>query len=130
MVSMKVGIFFIVNQSIILDAAPLNQAKKNNEFIEHGEHYNFWQVFAADSADEHLFKSHAYDYYPRGRVTFSISKQKPSLYLDKCLSKSALERLLSIFELPKELLFKRDEHYQCHFCKPDYLDDYEHGFED
>ena len=125
-----VGIFFIVNDSIISDKISDELATKNELFVEHGEHYNFWLNLIPSTKTEVAFKSHSYDYYPRGRVVFDIQSYKISLFTDRCLDTTSINQIIKNFEISSEQVqVRNDEHYQCHSCNSHFLDDLEHHSE-
>ena len=125
-----VGIFFIVNDSIIADKVSNELATKNELFIEHGEHYHFWLNLIPSTKTEVAFKSHSYDYYPRGRVVIDIQSNKISLFADRCLDTTTIKQIIKNFEiLSDQVQVRSDEHYQCHSCNSHFLDDLEHHSE-
>lgn len=120
----NVGIFFLVNQTIISDKVEIAMANSNEMFAEHGEHYNYWNTFKPTDKDEFLFKSHAYDYYPRGRVVFDRVRGFYYLYVDKCIPAELVSKISDHFELKQTALkLKLDQHYQCHLCNRLFIDD-------
>jgi len=125
-----VGIFFLVNDSIISDKVSVEFATKNELFVEHGEHYNFWLNLIPSTNAEFAFKSHSYDFYPRGRVVNDIQSNKISLYTDRCLDTNSINQIIKNFALNYDLVqVRNDEHYQCHSCNSHFLDDLEHHSE-
>lgn len=125
------GIFFIVNDSIIADKISDKCAAKNKFFIEHGEHYNFWLNLNPATKSDGDFKAHAYDYYPRGRVVIDIQLNKISLFIDRCAGESAINQVIKMFELySKQIQVRYDEHYQCHSCNKQFLDDQNYPVDD
>jgi len=119
-----VGIFFLVNQTIISDKVEIAMTSSNEMFAEHGEHYNYWDTFKPTDKDGVLFKSHAYDYYPRGRVVFDRVRGFYYLYVDKCISAEFAFKISDHFELKqKALKVNFDQHYQCHLCNRFFIDD-------
>lgn len=121
----EVGIFFFVNSVVISEKAKLDRALSNELFIEHGEHYSFWLEYEPQTDAGRHFKSHAYDYFPRGRVVFDRKRSVFYLYVDRCLSKECIIGLTHHFGLPQgQVKMRRDEHYQCINCSRCYIDDY------
>lgn len=120
----EVGIFFFVNNIVISDKANLDSALNNEFFIEHGEHYNFWLSLRPKSDAELYFKSHAYDYFPRGRVVFDKVHSTFYLYADCCLKRDSISKLIDHFGLLNlQVKVRRDEHYQCGKCGRYFIDD-------
>lgn len=126
----KVGIFFVVNGDVIFDAVPHEQGEPYGDTAGFGGHDDYWQALIPKSATELLFKSHAYDYFPRGRVVhFNIKDGigfnimdgiRFKLYADRCLTEADIKKVVKTFQLPAFRLV-RDEHYQCAGCNPGYV---------
>lgn len=116
-----VGIFFIVNGSVVLDTAPLEQGELYGDTIGFSGHYDYWEALMPKNSKEQLFKSHEYDYFPRGRVVYFMKSKNFRLYADHCLKKTDLEKIAETFYLPAYQL-ARDEHYQCAGCNSEYID--------
>lgn len=117
----KVGIFFVVKGDLVLDAVPLEQGHPYGDNVGFSGHYDYWEALAPTNATEHLFKSHAYDYYPRGRVIYFNESSSFRLYADRCIMKAEIEKIAATFQLPAYRL-ARDEHYQCAGCNSGYVD--------
>ena len=117
----KVGIFFVIENQLVIDAVPVDQGEPYGETIGHGSHYEFWDSLVPRTALEHRFKVRAYDASPRGRVVYVTRKQRYVLYADPCLTQATLQALAVHFGLA-EPVFARDEHYQCATCNPFFLD--------
>lgn len=125
----QVGIFFIVQNSIIVDKLSIYEAPRNELFIEFGEHYNFWLSFRPITKLEVLFKSHAYDFFPRGRVVYDIKSNQTSLFIDRCVRANTLSDITKQFELAgNQIKVRYDEHYQCHSCNRKFMDDSDDNF--
>jgi len=116
-----VGIFFIVNGNVIFDNVSLEQGEHYGETIGFSGHYDYWQTLIPKNSDEKLFKSHEYDYFPRGRVVYFMKSNSFRLYADHCLKKADIEKVASLFHLPIYEL-ARDQHYQCAVCNSEYID--------
>jgi hypothetical protein len=117
----KVGIFFVVNGELVFDAVPLEQGHPYGDNVGFSGHYDYWEALAPKNPTEQLFKSHAYDYYPRGRVIYFNVSSSFRLYADRCMKKADIERVAATFQLPAYRL-ARDEHYQCAGCNSGYVD--------
>lgn len=119
----KVGIFWAVDGVIVGDAVNLPDAEEYGDALQHGGHYEFWEKLKAGTDAERKFKSHAYDYFPRGRMVFFRERQIMRLYVDSCMSKETLKAVLDFFadeEGPLEI--EKDEHYRCAKCNRHYLE--------
>lgn len=121
MTQAKVGIFFVVQGYLLIDAALLANGEPYGNAINFSGHFEYWQAFSPKNEIEHLFKSHAYDHYPRGRVVYFNQNKSFKLYADPCITKAEIKKIALAFQLPTHQL-ARDEHYQCASCNPDYLD--------
>lgn len=117
----KIGIFFMVQGHLVVDSATLNQGELYGDAINFSGHFDYWDALHPNSEVERLFKNHAYDYFPRGRVVYFNKTGSFKIYADRCITKSELEKIAAAFQLPAYQL-ARDEHYQCAICNPDYLD--------
>lgn len=117
----QVGIFFIVNGEVIAATAPLTQGEHYGDTIGFGGHYDFWLALVPKKPTELLFKNHAYDYYPRGRVVYFQKSRSVRLYADRCINKIDIANIVATFQLSAYRL-ARDEHYQCAKCNTEYLD--------
>lgn len=117
----KVGIFYIVQDHLLMDAAPLEQGEQYGDAVNFSGHFDYWGALSPSSALEQLLKNHAYDYFPRGRVVYFRRTDCFKLYADRCITKAEIEKIAIAFQLPTYQLAK-DEHYQCAICNPVYLD--------
>ena len=117
----KVGIFFVVNGDLVCDAVQLQQGELYGDTVGFSGYYDYWQACVPQNQAEQLFKSHAYDYFPRGRVVYFKKSNSFRLYADLCMSKADIEKVVKAFQLSAYRL-ARDEHYQCARCNPEYID--------
>jgi hypothetical protein len=121
MTQAKVGIFFVVNGELVFDVVPLEQGEVYGDTIGFSGHYDYWEALVPQGHAEQLFKSHAYDYFPRGRVVYFNESSSFRLYADRCMRKADIEKVAVEFQLPAYRL-ARDEHYQCASCNSSYVD--------
>lgn len=121
MTQAKVGIFFVVNGDLVFDGVPLEQGELYGETVGFSGHYDYWQALIPQNSTEQLFKSHAYDYYPRGRVVYFKKSRNFRLYADRCMKKANIEKVAATFQSSAYRL-ARDEHYQCAGCNSEYVD--------
>lgn len=121
MTQAKVGIFFVVNGDLVFNAVPLEQGELYGDTVGFSGHYDYWEELAPKNPTEHLFKNHAYDYFPRGRVVYFKKSSSFKLYTDQCMRKADIEKVATTFQLPAYRL-ARDEHYQCAGCNQGYVD--------
>ena len=116
-----IGIFFVVNSEVMFDAVPLEQGELYGDTITFSGHYDYWLALVPKNPTEQRFKSHEYDYFPRGRLVYFVKSNSFRLYADRCLKKADLKKVAETFHLPACQL-ARDEHYQCAGCNSEYLD--------
>ena len=117
MPQIRVGIFWCVDNVIVGDAVPEEKAEPYGDAVQHGAHYEFWQALTPKTESEKKLKSHAYDYYPRGRMVLFPKRQTARLYTDGCLSKENLKDALAFFGQEEyRVEIERDEHYRCSQC--------------
>ncbi len=117
----QVGIFFVVDGSLLIDAVPVAQGEPYGDTVGHGGHHDYWKALTPKNAVEKRFKERAYDAYPRGRVVFFTKTKRFVVYADKCLTAGMLQRIATRLGIDKPL-FTPDEHYQCAGCNPSFLD--------
>lgn len=119
----KVGMFWCIEGTVVGEAVLLSEAEPYGDALQHGGHYDFWDELKPKTEMELQFKSHAYDYYPRGRVVYFQSKQQFRLYVDGCLSAEDQEVIVDFFHLAgTPLEIEKDAHYQCARCNRGYME--------
>lgn len=120
----KVGIFWSVVGSIVADAVYLYEAEPYGDALQHGGHYEFWQKLKPFTDIERIFKGHAYDYYPRGRVLFFPKRQVVRVYVDNCMDSDIIDAALDLFEFQElNIEIETDLHYRCSDCNRMFVDD-------
>jgi hypothetical protein len=119
----KVGIFFFVEGTILIDAVLVEEGESYGDAIQHGGHHEFWERLTPRTLPETRFKSRAYDAYPRGRVVYFPDKNKYVIYHDACLRHKELKIVAEKFGLEdSDMKLDRDEHYKCARCNPHFMD--------
>lgn len=119
----KVGIFWCIDSIIMGDAVPQEKAEPYGDAIQHGGHYEFWETLVPASESERKFKSHAYDFYPRGRMVLFPKRRTVRLYVDRCIDNNTVNIVLKFFGSREyEVEIEKDEHYQCAGCNRHYLE--------
>jgi hypothetical protein len=81
----KVGIFWCVDGVIIGVAVPQEEARPYGEALQYGGHYEFWEKLISRILQERTFKSHAYVFYPRGRMVLFPKRLTVRLDVDRCM---------------------------------------------
>lgn len=119
----KVGMFWSIEGKVVGEAVLLSEAEPYGDALQYGGHYDFWDELKPKTEMERQLKSHAYDYYPRGRVVYFQSRQQFRLYVDCCLSAEDQEAIVDFFHLAgTPLEIEKDAHYQCARCNKKYLE--------
>lgn len=120
---MNVGIFFKVADSFIVDSVALEAGEPYGDAIQYGGHYNFHEKYEPSTVQEHRFRLHDYDYYPRGRVVYFPKRNTFILYRDPCLTDDDVQQIVGLFGLVKQPVeVADDEHYRCAGCTTSYLE--------
>jgi len=120
-----IGIFFVVEGVLISDTLSVEQCRHYGDHAEYGAHYDYWSKLEPVTTTGAAFKSHAYDYYPRGRVVFDVKHQQVKLYADRCIDAAAFATIRASFAVPDNTRIRYDEHYRCHRCNPMFIDDFD-----
>ena len=119
----KVGIYWAVNGTIVGDAVYLDEAEEYGDALQYGGHYDFLEQLKPTNAVEKKLKSHAYDYYPRGRMLFFPKRKKARLYVDRCMDNGVLQAALTFFEIKEyQVEIETDAHYRCAGCNRHYME--------
>ncbi len=119
----KVGIFFKVSNDFLIDALPVNSGEPYGDAIQYSGHYDFHEALLPKSPAEFSFKSHDYDFYPRGRVVYFQASESFTLYSDPCLTQEDIGRLINLFNLDgQKIIIASDEHYRCSNCNNYYFE--------
>lgn len=120
---MNVGIFFKVTGSFLIDSVRLEAAEPYGDAIQYGGHYNFHEKCKPSTVQEHRFRLHDYDYYPRGRVVYLPKRNIYILYIDPCLTYDDVQQIINLFGLDgQHVEVADDEHYRCSGCNASYLE--------
>jgi len=119
----KVGIFWHVDGVIIGDAVSQEEAEPYGDALQYSGHYEFWENLTSTTVHERRFKSHAYDYYPRGRMVLFPKRQTVRLYVDRCMNDDAINNAMSFFDNDGyKVEIEKDDHYKCAGCNRHYLE--------
>ena len=119
----KVGIYWSVDDVIVGDAVYLHEAESYGDALQHGGHHDFLEKLHPTTEAERKLKSHAYDYYPRGRMVCFPERQTVRLYVDRCMDNDVLNQALDFFEHQEyRIEIENDAHYRCAGCNRHYLE--------
>lgn len=119
----KVGIFWSVGGVVIGDAVHLLNAEEYGDALQYGGHYEYLEKLKPATEAERKFKSHAYVYYPRGRMVCFPKRQTARLYVDRCMDNDVRNAAMNFFANEETAIeVELDDHYRCAGCNRDYLD--------
>jgi hypothetical protein len=98
----KIGIFFVVQGHLLMDAAPLEQGELYGDAINFSGHFDYWDSLKPSRAVEQLFKNHAYDYFPPVVEWFISTKPTVSSFMLTVASQK-----LKLKKSPLHFIFQR-----------------------
>jgi len=112
----QVGIIFVVEGNIWIDAIPLTEAADYGEFKIHERgHDKYWDQLLGMA----MVAGSEYDEHPRGRVVYNTKQRQYTLYLDRCIlrDRDLVKRIMAKMNLPlKATRTATDGHYRCPAC--------------
>ena len=114
--ALMVGIFWVVDVKLILDASPLIEAEPYGECLGHRRsHVRYWTELQRSGVVKPELE---YDEFPRGRVIFNKRSQQFLLLADGCIlkDKSNLAKIEKTMHLPTDIVVDTDLHYRCPNC--------------
>lgn len=112
----RLGIFWLVDGTLLIDSAPLSECEHYGDHLNYpGSHIEVWERwkhvgnFAAESE---------YEKFARGRVMCETKANKFTLLADCCIlkRKDLIAKIKKQLCLPKETLLGTDPHYRCFDC--------------
>jgi hypothetical protein len=112
-----VGIFWLVDDRLIIDASSLSEAEPYGDCLTHrNSHIDFWtgqQRLGAVPRDVE------YEEHPRGRVVYNTKTQVGYLLADRCILKDPVPvaTIIRALHLPVNTIVDADSHYKCPGCK-------------
>jgi acyl-[acyl carrier protein]--UDP-N-acetylglucosamine O-acyltransferase len=112
----QVGIFWVVDDNVLLDTSPLSAAEEYLDMKVHsGEHKKVWGTFQRLGK---VPRDIEYDEPPRGRVAYHKTTRKFSLLADKCILRDTnkITNIMSLMHLPSNTRIGSDSHYRCSRC--------------
>lgn len=120
--SPEVGPFYVIDGEVFPDTESIRDIETNSLGNKDSDetHYRYWKILKLLYPE---FKNKDYDYYPRGRVVYSNTEDIYKLFVDPCVSKSEINKIISELNLPKSKVKvdQSDEHYHCSMCNPNYV---------
>lgn len=115
-----VGIFWLIEDRLVLDTSLLSEAEPYGDCLTHGNsHIDFWTVQQGlGTVSRHI----EYEEYPRGRVVFNTRTKRFTLYADRCIlaRKSVVSEIKKTMHLPNGQTDVMTDgplgHYRCYRC--------------
>ena len=111
----EVGIVFLVEGKLWIDATPVTEAANYGDFKIHERgHERYWEELVhAGAVPECEYKEH-----PRGRVAYNTKTGKYLLLVDECIlkKKGVVRNILSRMRLHRDIVLGTDRHYRCSRC--------------
>ncbi len=112
----RVGIFYLVQKKLSIDATPLAEAERFCDFAIHErDHYQYWAQLVSSG----VVPVAEYEKYPRGRVAYNEKTGRFTLLADRCIlrKKSLVRTILKRMHLPvRGAQVGKDSHYRCFRC--------------
>jgi hypothetical protein len=115
-----VGIFWLLEERLILDTSPLGEAEPYGDCFGHRtSHIDYW---TAQQGLGTVSREIEYEEPPRGRVVFNKRTQRFALYADRCIlkRKSVVKRIMEALHLPATQTDIGTDghfgHYECFKC--------------
>jgi hypothetical protein len=111
-----VGIFWLVEDKLILDVSPITEGEPYGECLGHRRsHIDHWEVLRRNGQVD---LDSEYDEFPRGRVVYNVKQKKFYLLLDRCIRRNALivRSITEAMHLPDGTIIDADHQYRCPKC--------------
>jgi hypothetical protein len=112
----RVGIFWLVNDRLLTDTTPLNEAESYGNHLGHPRsHIDVWkryqQIGKAPLDSE-------YEEFPRGRVVYDTKTSRFTLLADACIlkEKGLVAHIKKEMRLSRNTKVGKDSHYRCFGC--------------
>lgn len=111
----SVGIFFLSPDGVILHLSPVEHGERCGDFINYPHSHdevwekNYSRIYQVD-----------FDFFPRGRIVYHEPAMEYWVYYDDCAT--PVPHVLPFYFKDAKVKMRRDEHYQCLWCNPDYSD--------
>jgi hypothetical protein len=111
-----VGIFWVVDSRLIIDASPLSKAEAYGDSLTHrNSHIDYWTEQQRLGAVPRDVES---EEHPRGRVAYDTKAQKFHLLAGRCIVKepATVAKIMKAMHLPANTIVETDLHYRCPEC--------------
>lgn len=113
----QVGIFWLLDDRLILDSTPVSRAEPYGEAKTHARgHLKHWTELQRTGV---VPDNVEYEDPPRGRVVYYPQDDGFALYADPCIlsKKDVIQKIMAAMNLPQgRTAILRDAHYRCSHC--------------
>ena len=107
-----VGIYLVVRGEVLIDAIELEKAEPYGDALQHGGHYEWHEALIPKTRVEWQLKRAQYEFWPRGRVVYFVSRNVFRVYISPRISRAIIEEIIYLFGLREETYeVEYDEHY-------------------
>lgn len=113
-----------MNGVLHVESTPLSRAeRRGEEFLIHpSDHISYWETVFINMMPG--LKGKSYDFFPRGRVAYSIRDDRFLLFHDICIPQEKIAKVMEIMNLPQSnTKIGLDSHYRCAGCNGNYVSD-------
>lgn len=111
-----VGIFWLMDTHLIIDASPLTEAEPYGDCLTHrNSHIDYW---TGQQRLGTVPREVEYEENPRGRVVYNSKAQKFYFLADRCILKdpATVATIMRAMYLPVNTIVDADSHYKCPEC--------------
>jgi len=112
----KVGVFWLVDDVLLVHTTPLGKAEAYGDFLIHSDgHDKVWEKYQENGVVPGELE---YDEPPRGRVMYDTKTCRFTLLADRCILRrnDLAEKIKKEMHLPNAIKVGSDPHYRCSAC--------------
>ncbi len=110
------GIFWLINDKLEIDSAPIAEASPYGSNVTHpADHTDLWEVWQHSGRAPQFSP---YEEYPRGRTIHSLRTGEVTIFADRCIieRKDIVKQIKEALHLPEITEIGTDPHYRCSKC--------------
>jgi len=113
----QVGIYWVIKGVVVADTIDVEKGEPYANALQYGGHYEWWESLKPRTPAERVLKNCEYEYWPRGRVVFFVSRKVFRIYIDPCLTEENIRKIVETFMLDgQQHETETDQHYRCAGC--------------
>ena len=109
----KVGIFWVIRGKVYYKLQEKDENAVNgitNKIDSDYGHFYEW-----DDLCGRFFPNADFATFPRGRILYDSKESRHIVYIDECITKDELKKIIELFSL-SDYQILTDEHYSCDKC--------------